>query len=144
MLKSAAYFLAGALVALVPLASAGQAQQNSAPSAPQAAAPAAKNPVKPTAESQSKAKQLYAIDCAMCHNDNGNGKTDVASSMGLKLVDMTDPSALAAMSDQDIFNLIRAGKDKMPAEDAGRAKDTELWNLVIYLRNLSKPAAPAK
>jgi cytochrome c len=142
MMKSAAYLFAGAILALAPLASAGQSAQNAAP--PAGTAPAAKNPVKPTAESQAKAKQLYSIDCALCHNDNGNGKTDVASSMGLKLADMTDANALAAMSDQEIFNLIRNGKDKMPAEDAGRAKDTDLWNLVIYLRSLSKPAAPGK
>ena len=63
---------------------------------------------------------------------------------GLKLADMTDANTLASVTDQDIFNIIRNGKDKMPAEDAGRAKDNEVWNIVIYLRNLSKPAAPAK
>ena len=140
MLKSAGYIFAGALIALAAMASVGQAPQSAAP--PPAAA--AKNPVKPTAESQAKAKELYSIDCALCHNDNGNGKTDVASSMGLKLADMTDANTLASVTDQDIFNIIRNGKDKMPAEDAGRAKDNEVWNIVIYLRNLSKPAAPAK
>ena len=143
MLKSVGYIFAGAMVALAALAGVSQAPQSSAPSAT-ATAPAVKNPVKPTAESQAKAKELYTIDCALCHNDNGNGKTDVASSMGLKLADMTDANSMSALSDQDIFNIIRNGKDKMPAEDAGRAKDNEVWNIVIYLRNMSKPAAPAK
>jgi hypothetical protein len=26
----------------------------------------------------------------------------------------------------------------MPAEDAGRAKDDEVWNLIIYIRGLYK------
>jgi hypothetical protein len=46
--------------------------------------------------------------------------------------------------DQELFNTIRHGKGKMPAEEAGRAKDDEVWNLIIYIRSLaqSAPAAP--
>ena len=117
-------------------------------------APAApvKNPVKPTAESQAKAKSLYQIDCALCHGDNGNGKTDVAASMNLTLNDWTDPKTLAGMEDWELFNIIRNGKGaNMPPEGEGRAKDAEVWNLVIYIRSFSKPqplapapATPAK
>jgi pyruvate/2-oxoglutarate dehydrogenase complex dihydrolipoamide acyltransferase (E2) component len=42
---------------------------------------------------------------------------------------------------------IRKGKgDKMPPEDSGRAKNDEVWNLILYIRGLSKgqPAAPAQ
>lgn len=154
MLKSTLLFFAGALIFVAPIASAGRApQQTGAPdaaAAPQAAAPAGavtKNPVKPTTESQAKAKQLYSIDCSMCHNDNGNGKSDLAGSMGLNLPDLTDPKSLASKTDADLFALFRNGKDKMPGEDAGRAKDNDVWNLVIYVRNLSKvqtAAVPAK
>ncbi len=105
-----------------------------------AAAPAAyaQSPVKPTAESQAKAKKMYGFDCALCHGDNGNGKTDLAKDMQLTLLDLTDPKTLAGMSDQEIFDLIRKGKDKMPPEDAARAKDGDVWNLVVYVRSLSK------
>jgi mono/diheme cytochrome c family protein len=99
---------------------------------------ASANPVKPTAASQAKAKKLYAMDCAMCHGDTGNGKTDLATDMKLTLLDWSDPKALAAKSDQDLFDAIRKGKDKMPAEDAERAKDDEVWNLVFYIREMSK------
>jgi len=114
-----------------------------APAAVPAAAPAAmfKNPVKPTAESQAKAKSLYAIDCAMCHGDNGNGKTDLATSMDLSLDDWTNPATLANKQDYDLFGTIRNGKDKMPPESSGRATDTEVWNLVIYIRGFSKTQA---
>jgi cytochrome c len=108
---------------------------------PQDAAPAAHastNPVKPTPASQAKAKKFYAMDCAMCHGDNGNGKSDLATSMQLTLTDWTDPKTLAAKSDKELFDMIRVGKDKMPPEDAGRAKDEDVWNLVIYIRGLSK------
>ena len=108
--------------------------------------PASTNPVKPTGASQEKAKKLYAMDCALCHGDTGNGKTDIATSMNVTLADWNDPKTFAPMSDQQIFDIIRKGKgDKMPAEDASRAKNDEVWNLIIYIRSFSKnqPSAPA-
>jgi mono/diheme cytochrome c family protein len=137
-------FLLSSAAILLVLAAApvpGVSQQETAPAA---AAPASTNPVKPTAASQERAKSLYTRDCALCHGDNGNGKTDVATSMSVTLDDWTDAKTLAAKSDQDLFNTIRKGKgDKMPPEDAGRAKNDELWNLIIYIRSLSsaQPAA---
>jgi len=120
---------------------------SSAPSpAPQDAAPAAAtNPVKPTVKSQARAKELYGQECSICHGDNGNGKTDLAKDMGLTLGDWTDPKTLAGKPDGDLFNSIRNGKGKMPAEAEGRAKNDEVWNLVLYIRGLSKqqPAAAA-
>jgi len=104
-----------------------------------------KNPVKATTESQAKAKAVYQIDCALCHGDNGNGKTDLATSMELTMDDWTNPATLANKQDWELFQIIRNGKGKMPAEDAGRANDTEVWNMIIYIRSFSKgqPAAPA-
>ena len=103
-------------------------------------------PVKATADSQAKAKKLYAVDCAMCHGDNGNGQTDLAKSMNLKLADWTDPKSLAAKPNQDLFDMIRKGKDTMPAEADGRAKNDDVWNLIIYIRKMStsQPMEPAK
>ena len=100
--------------------------------------PDTKNPVKPTAESQAKAKKMYGYDCGMCHGDNGDGKTDLAKDMGLTLTDLTDPKTLTGKSDAEIFDIIKNGKGKMPAEDTGRAKPGDLWNLVIYVRGLAK------
>ena len=119
-----------------------------APSTVSAAPPqdaAAKGSTKVTADSQAKAKKLYARDCALCHGDSGDGKTDLAKDMQLTMIDWTDPKTLADRQDQELFKIIRNGKDTMPAEDPGRAKDDEVWNLVVYIRALGKsqPAAPA-
>lgn len=155
MLKPLPLLFAGIALALVSAAvSAPRSNGQQTPSAetapPAAAAPAAatpanypKNPVKATADSQAKAKNLYQIDCAMCHGDAGNGKSDLATSMGLTLGDWTDPKALGDKPDGEIFNMIRNGKDKMPPEDPARAKDNDVWNLVLYIRSFSKPAAAA-
>jgi cytochrome c5 len=116
---------------------------------PAQAATYPRNPVKPTPESQAKAKGLYTIDCAMCHGDNGNGKTDLATSMSLNMADWTNPKSLENHPDGELFNVIRNGKDKMPPEGEGRAKDDLVWNLIFYIRNFSKgqsataPAATA-
>jgi mono/diheme cytochrome c family protein len=98
---------------------------------------------KITADSQSKAKKLYAIDCALCHGATGDGKTDLAKDMQLTLLDWTDPKSLADHQDQELFKIIRDGKGKMPAEDASRAKDDEVWNLIVYIRTFGKAGAPS-
>jgi len=83
---------------------------------------------------------LYIRDCALCHGDTGNGKND----MNLTVDDWANPNTLANKLDSDLFATIRNGKgDKMPPEDAGRANDTEVWNLIIYIRSLSKNQPPA-
>jgi mono/diheme cytochrome c family protein len=103
-----------------------------------------KNPVKPTEKSQARAKEIYATDCTVCHGSNGDGKTDLAKDMQLTMMDWTDPKTLASVPDKELFNTIRNGKGKMPAEETGRAKDDEVWNLIIYIRALPKqqPVAP--
>jgi hypothetical protein len=82
----------------------------------------------------------------MCHGDNGNGQTDITKSMGLTIPDFTDLKGMSGKPDGVLFDSIRNGKDKMPPEEAGRANDTMVWNLIIYIRNISKsqPMAPAK
>jgi mono/diheme cytochrome c family protein len=142
MLKPLLFVSTVVLFGITALSTPWSISQDSAP------APAAgqKNPVKPTEKSQARAKELYKQDCALCHGDNGNGKTDLASGMGLTLADWSNPATLANKQDQDLFNVIRNGKGKMPAEPDGRAKDDEVWNLIIYIRGLHKlsPAsAPA-
>jgi cytochrome c5 len=97
-----------------------------------------KNPVKATPESQAKAKKTFGYDCEMCHGANGNGKTDLAKDMSLTLTDLSDAKTLAGKSDGALFDLIRKGKDKMPPEEEARAKDDDIWNLVIYVRGLGK------
>src|SRR5689334_503576 len=77
---------------------------------------------KAASSSLTRAKEIYNFDCAICHGSNGNGKTDLAKDMQLTLTDFTDPKTLEGKTDDQLFDLIRKGKDKMPAEDAARAK----------------------
>ena len=99
------------------------------------------NPVKPTSESQARAKSIYGWDCAMCHGAKGDGKGDVAAEQKLTMRDYRDPSTLTHMTDGEIFYIIGNGKGKMPPE-GDRAKPDEIWNLVIYLRKMAGQPVP--
>lgn len=117
--------------------------------AAKAPAPSGPTPAQIEAQAMDKAKKLYAIDCALCHGEKGDGKTDVAKDMQLTLSDWTDPKALAGKSDKDLFDVIRNGKDKMPPEGTARATDDEVKHLIMYIRSMAKAqtgtpaAAPA-
>jgi cytochrome c5 len=135
------FFLSMAVVAITVASATAPAlpPQDAAPS------PGVKSAAKLTPEAHAKAKKIYEIDCAICHGPTGDGKTDIAKDMQLNLLDWTDPNSLANKSDHDLFESVRKGKGKMPAEDEGRAKNDDLKNLIIYIRKFAKdqPAAPA-
>jgi mono/diheme cytochrome c family protein len=145
MLKPFFVLLALLLFAPSPQQPAAPPAAPTAPTAPAAAAaptipPEALrmvNPVRPTTESQTHAKKVYGYDCAMCHGVNGNGKGDVVADLKLTLKDYTDPTALKDMSDGELFYIIKNGKGQMPGE-GDRAKQDDLWNMVILVRSFSK------
>jgi len=124
------------------------AQQEKKPDAtppvvePKAPAEAAKmvNPVKASSDSISRGKRTYGYDCAMCHGKDGNGKGDLATDMKLKLADLRQPETLKDQSDGEIFYIIKNGKGDMPSE-GGRGKTDDMWDLVNYVRSLSKAEA---
>jgi len=95
------------------------------------------NPVKSSPESLARAKKWWTLDCAMCHNTNGDGKGSLASDMKLKLADFTDPTTLKERTDGEIFYIIKNGHQDMPPE-GDRIKVEENWDLVNYVRSLSK------
>ena len=102
-------------------------------------------PSKAANPATARAKQIYNFDCAICHGPNGNGKTDLAKDMQLSLTDFTDPKTFDGKTDDQLIDLIRKGKDKMPGEE-GRAKNDEIKAIVQYIRTFSKDqpaAAPA-
>ena len=89
-----------------------------------------------------RVKDIYKFDCAICHGETGDGKTDLGQSMGVTS-NFTDPKTFEGKSDQQIFDAIRKGKDKMPPEDTPRANDDQVKGLVQYLRGMSKGGSSA-
>ena len=132
MLKSFLLFTAVVLLVTAAASAPARPPQDSG----QAAASKKVNP-----DMLAKAKKVYNLDCALCHGETGDGKTDLAKDMQLTLVDWTDPKALAAQSDDALIDVIRKGKGKMPPEDTGRATNDEVRGLVVYIRKLAKDQA---
>jgi len=101
------------------------------------------NPVKPTEASLTDGKKLYGYQCAMCHGEKGDGKTELAESMKLTMKDYTDPAALKDFTDGTLGYILEKGKGKMPGQE-GRMRAEQKWNLVNYIRSLAKKPAEAK
>lgn len=96
------------------------------------------NPFKPTPESQARARKIYGYDCALCHGESGDGKGEAAADMKLKMRNFTDPESLKDLTDGELFYIIRHGKGGMPPEEEGRAKDEDLWNMVVLVRSFAR------
>ena len=76
----------------------------------------------------------YKAKCAMCHGADGKGETPAGKKMGAH--DFASPE-VQKMTDADLTQAIEKGKNKMPAY-AGKLKDSEVKELVAYVRGLGK------
>jgi mono/diheme cytochrome c family protein len=95
------------------------------------------NPVKTSPTSLASGKKKYGQDCAMCHGKEGAGDGDLAGDMNLKLKDLREADALKDVSDAEMYKLINNGRGKMMGEE-GRLKPDEIWDIVNFVRSLSK------
>jgi cytochrome c6 len=82
----------------------------------------------PSAAAQDAAATFKA-KCAMCHGAEGKG-----GKMGTR--DFASPE-VKAETDAQLVEIITKGKGKMPAY-GGKLKDTEIKDLVTYVRSLAK------
>jgi cytochrome c6 len=75
----------------------------------------------------------YKAKCATCHGPDGKG-TAVGTKMGAH--DFASPE-VKAETDAQLTDVVTKGKAKMPAY-GGKLKDTEIKDLVTYIRGLAK------
>lgn len=75
------------------------------------------------------AAATFKAKCAMCHGADGKG-----GKMGTR--DFASPD-VKAETDAQLTQIITKGKGKMPAYE-GKLKDTEIKDLVTYVRSLAK------
>ena len=75
------------------------------------------------------AAATYKAKCAMCHGPDGKG-----GKMGTR--DFAS-AEVKAETDAQLTEIITKGKGKMPSYD-GKLKDTEIKDLVAYIRSLAK------
>lgn len=97
-----------------------------------------KNPVPATPESVAAGKLLFNSQCAMCHGPKGDGKGDLAETLKLRVPSFRDAKVQAARTDGDLFYVLTIGHGDMPGEGEDRLSADTRWNIVNYLRTLSK------
>ncbi len=75
------------------------------------------------------AAATYKAKCAMCHGADGKG-----GKMGTRDFGSAE---VKAETDAQLTDIINKGKGKMPSYN-GKLKDSEIKDLVTYIRSLSK------
>lgn len=101
-----------------------------------------KNPVAADAASISAGREIYQRSCASCHGADGKGgivNSLVEDRGGPPTPDLTDDQWDFGSSDGEIFAVIKNGTppDLFMGPWDGRLTDTEMWNVVNYVRSLA-------
>lgn len=98
----------------------------------------AKNPFAPTAEVLSEARAHFADHCAICHGNDGTGKTQIGQNLYPKTPDMRLPQT-QNLTDGELYYTIHNGirLTGMPAWDTAD-KDDDSWKLVLFIRHLPR------
>lgn len=97
-----------------------------------------KNPVAVTPASLEAGKKTFVRNCRGCHGSTGEGGPQGES--GAAPPNLTDAKWDHGASDGEIFTVIKAGVAPDFAMEAwgDRINDAELWNVVNFVRSLSK------
>jgi mono/diheme cytochrome c family protein len=94
------------------------------------------NPFAPTPEVLSEARAHFADHCAICHGNDGSGKTQIGQNLYPKAPDMRLPET-QNLTDGEVYYVIHNGirLTGMPAWGTDE-KDDDSWKLVVFIRHL--------
>jgi mono/diheme cytochrome c family protein len=98
---------------------------------------AKKNPIAPTQNSIAAGQKVYSKTCMMCHGKSGDADGPAVIELNIHPAKLSDPQLIGPESDGALFWKITTGKKPMPAYGK-RLSETDRWNLVNYVRTLSK------
>ncbi len=96
-----------------------------------------KNPNAPTQDSIAAGQKIYSKTCALCHGKSGDADGPAVIELNIHPAKLSDPHLMGTESDGSLFWKISTGKKPMPAYGK-RLSETDRWNLVNYVRTLSK------
>jgi mono/diheme cytochrome c family protein len=101
------------------------------------------NPVPPSAQVLEAARPLYKENCARCHGDNGDGHGPDGWKQSVSPSDFTNAARMNSLTDGALFYQISEGRRPMPQFQT-RLPDDQRWQLVLFIRSFSTPAATPK
>ena len=101
------------------------------------------NPVEATPASITAGRQLYLKNCRHCHGTKGLGDGPLAPT-DVRPANLTDAKWDHGSSDGDVFAVIAngAGPDSQMKGAKPTLTDTQIWNIVNYIRTLGPSSAP--
>ena len=93
-----------------------------------------KSPVAYSKKSIDRGRVIFLQNCTSCHGENGKAE----GSLIADATDLTTPSLYkSGTTEGEIFRSIRDGAgDQMPAFKSQLASETDIWNLVNFIRSL--------
>jgi len=95
------------------------------------------NPVPADQASVARGAELFHVNCAICHGDDGKGNGPIAAFIVNKPADLTG-FLVQSLSDRAIFATISNGvPGKMPALNENLTV-RERWDVINYIRSLQK------
>ncbi|MGA7292147.1 MAG: cytochrome c [Terriglobales bacterium] len=78
--------------------------------------------------------ETYKAKCSPCHGPHGEGNTMIGKNLKIRSL---GSSEVQKQSDEELFNIVSQGKDKMPSYDR-KLSNEQIRNVVKYIRSLKK------
>lgn len=102
--------------------------------------PVPENPVPADEVSISRGKELFALNCVLCHGQGGKGDGIVGAALANKPADLTSP-AVRALRDGDIFLFVSRGIPNGPGAWRMPPLNENLtvrdrWDVVNFIREV--------
>lgn len=95
-----------------------------------------KNPLAATPLNIAEARDHYADHCAICHANDGSGRTDIGQNLYPPAPDMRQ-AGTQQLPDGEMFQIIRNGI-RFTGMPGWGGEDEENWKLVLFIRHLPK------
>src|SRR5262249_5222973 len=103
-----------------------------------AAAKKMNNPLAATPLNVAEGRDHFADHCAVCHGNNGSGKTEMGRNMYPPAPDMRETET-QRLSDGELFYIIKNGI-RFTGMPGWGGEDEDNWKLVLFIRQLPQLA----
>ena len=101
------------------------------------------NPLVATPERIAAGRRLYEKDasppCELCHGVKGDGKGPLATQFDPRPRNFACAQTINGIPDGQLFWIVRYGSPETSMPGFKRLSDEQIWQIILYVRNLAKP-----